>query len=606
MEKKKSFLSKIAITSEQIFVETKTYLQRVYNTAGSQFSSSSPFGQIVKVLSNYYEHLFFYLEDAQAENHPYTASSIEAIYGNSQLAGHNPTRGMSATGEVRFKFKSGKETGFPGPYIILNDGIKLKCNNNNLTYTLKFNTDQIRISKNSSEFIYANIQQGIFETQKLIGTGNSMQTYNLNIVGTTDHINVKVFVNGKLWQQVESIYDMPGRDKEVVMVRTGLVGGIDLIFGNGYFGKVVPFGATIEVQYLITAGSSGTIYANTGDIAFEFLDSGAAVTGDEIDLNEFMIMEAVTPPRMGADREDYNFTKFIAPLASKSFVLAGPVNYEYFLSRYNSYSYIDAFNTVDDDYLDDDNVTYLFILPDVQQKLTSDLDYFNLPITEFTLDTVEKNAIKRAIRESGQQATTSEVQFVDPEIKKYALNIILRYFDGYNKDSINTEIRTKLNDYFLSVKRRDRIPKSDIIAIIETVAGIDSVNVYFISEENETAIKNGYYIKQTYKVSPTTPFLQEGEGTKKRFVFFNKELIETKIMVEPGKDPMLGLDEFGDIVIGHNQLTVIRGGWVDRYNTYYQEYPTKGQPSSLSIYFKEKIEQTLNTQVQTANRKKLG
>lgn len=606
MTNNKSFLSKISITSGQIFEETKTFLQRVYNTANSQFSSSSPFGQIIKVLSNYYEHLFFYLEDAQAENHPYTASSIEAIYGNAQLAGHNPCRSMAATGEVRFKFKSGKETSFPGPYIILTDGIKLKCNNNNLIYTLKFNTDQIKISKNSSEFIYSSIHQGVFETQKLIGTGNSMQTYNLNIVGSTDHINVKVFVNGKLWQQVESIYDMPGNDKEVVMVRTGLMGGIDLIFGNGYFGKVVPAGSIIEVQYLVTAGSSGTINSNSGDISFEFIDSGVAVTGDEIDLNEFLIMESVVPPRMGADREDYNFTRYIAPLASKSFVLAGPVNYEYFLSRYSSYSYIDAYNTVDDDFLDDDNVTYLFILPNVQEKLTSDLDYFNLPINEFTIDQVEKNAIKRAIRESGQQATTSEIQFVDPEIKKYAINIVIRYFDGYNKDSINTEIRTKLNDYFLSVKRRDRIPKSDIIAIIEGVDGIDSVNVYFISEENEAAIKNGYYTRKTYKVSPTTPFLQEGEGTKKRFVFFNKELIETKIIVKEGTDPMLGLDEFGDIVIGANQLPVIRGGWEDRYNTYYQEYPSKGQPSSLSIYFKEKIEQTLNTQVQTANRKKLS
>jgi GH15 family glucan-1,4-alpha-glucosidase len=107
------------------------------------------------------------------------------------------------------------------------------------------------------------------------------------------------------------------------------------------------------------------------------------------------------------------------------------------------------------------------------------------------------------------------------------------------------------------------------------------------------------------RTSDTQNKLQEGEGTKKRFIFFNKELIETKITLAENEDPMLGLDEFGDIVIKHDQLPVIRGGWSDRYNTYYQEYPTKGQPSSLSIYFKEKIDRTLNTNVQTANRKKL-
>jgi hypothetical protein len=605
MEEKKSFLSRIAITSEQIFDETKVYLQRVYNKTASQFSSGSPYGQILKVLSNYYEHLFFYLEDAQVENHPYTANTIEAIYGNAQAAGHNPTRTMAAIGEVKFKFKPGKESSFNGPYIILNDGIQLKCNTNKLKYTMKFNSDRVIINKNSNEYIYATIYQGVFETQKVLGTGRAMQTFNINVNGLADHINVKVFVNGRLWKQVESIYDMAGNEVEAVIVRTGLSGGIDLIFGNGYFGKVPPSGSIIEVQYLVNAGSLGTITNDSGDISFEFMDEGITASGEEVDLNEFLLMDTVTPPRLGADAEDYNFTRYIAPLASKSFVLAGPTNYEHFLARYNAFSYIDAYNTVDDDYLDDDNVTYLFILPDVAKKLTSDVDYFNLPTKEFILDEYEKNGIKRAIRESGNQATSSEIKFVEPEIKKYAINIVLRYFNGYDKDLIHNEIRTKLNDYFLTVNRRDRIPKSDIIAVIEGIEGIDSVNVFFVSEENETAIKNGYYIKKSYKVTPTTPFLQEGEGTKKRFIFFNKELIETKITLAENEDPMLGLDEFGDIVIKHDQLPVIRGGWSDRYNTYYQEYPTKGQPSSLSIYFKEKIDRTLNTNVQTANRKKL-
>ena len=38
-----------------------------------------------------------------------------------------------------------------------------------------------------------------------------------------------------------------------------------------------------------------------------------------------------------------------------------------------------------------------------------------------------------------------------------------------------------LDEYFLNVNRRDRIPRSDIISIIENVEGIDSVNVFFIS-----------------------------------------------------------------------------------------------------------------------------
>ena len=228
-----------------------------------------------------------------------------------------------------------------------------------------------------------------------------------------------------------------------------------------------------------------------------------------------------------------------------------------------------------------------------------------MPENEFTLDSIEKKAIKQAINESGQQGTTSEVTIIDPAVRRYALNVVLRYFDGYDIDVLRNNIRTKLSEYFLSVKRRDKIPKSDIVALIEAIDGIDSVNVFFVSEQNEAAIRNGYYIKSTTKVSPTTPFLQEGEGGKKRYVFFNKEVIETKIMLQTGEDPRIGLDEFGDIHIADKELPIIRGGWSDRNDTYYNEFPVNGQPSSLSIYFKEKIKNTLNTRIQSENKKKL-
>ena len=602
---KTTYLSKVRLTAEQIFDDTKDFLANTYRASGFYFTSASPFSQILKVLANMFELLFFYLEDAIVENNPATANNIETIFGNAQIAGHNPTRAIAATGEIRFKFRAGKESEFNGPYVIINDNTKIKCTNNNLIYTIKLSSDFIKVTKGSVDFVHAVVMQGTFESQKVFGTGLSMQTFNFKTNGEADHNNVKVFVNGKLWKIYESLYDMNGGDIEGVLVRTGISGGIDIIFGNGYFGKAPINGSIIEIQYLINAGSLGTVGGNSGGIVYQFIDNGITVTGDDIDLNEFLIIDTVIPPRLGTDAEDTNFTKILAPMASKSFVLAGPENYEYFLSRYNTFSYIDAFNTVDDNYIDDDNITYLYILPDIERKLTSDIDYFTLPLEEFTLDEFEKNGIRSAIRESGQQATGSEIQFVDVKIKKYAVQIILRYFNNYDTDTLSDTIRTKLGEYFLTVKRRDRVPKSDLIAIIEAIEGIDSVNIYFISEENETAIKNGYYFSETFKVQPTTPFLQEGEGTKKRFVFFNKQLIKTKHVIDSTKDPLLGLDEFGDIVISSDTLSIIRGGWYDRTGTYVEEYPTKNKVSGLSIFFKEGIDNTLNSRVQSANKKKL-
>lgn len=604
-EDKTTFLSRIRIQGNEIFADSREYLNRLYGNVGSVFTPASPYGQLLKVVSNIGMLILLYLEDVATANNFITASNIEDIYGIAQLAGHDPYRGVAAKGEVKFKFKPGKESSFEGPHVTINDGTLLRCLNNNLPYTMKLATGEIRIKKGEVDFTTAVIVQGEYKSQKLQGSGKAMQTFNVNIPSTIDHDDIKVFVNGKLWKKYVSIYDMAGNNVEGVLVRTGLSGGIDLIFGNGYFGKVPEFGAIVEVSYLENAGSGGIIDTGSASIVFKFEDPGFDFRGDEVDLSETFILQCTTPPRLGADPENTDFTKYIAPLASKSFALVSPDNYEYFLARYNTFSYIDAYNTANDEYLDDDNVTYLFILPDVNRKITSDIDYFTLPENEFTLDSIEKKAIRAAINESGQQGTTSEVTIVDPTVRRYALNIVLRYFDGYDIDILRNNIRTKLSEYFLSVKRRDKIPKSDIVAMIEAVEGIDSVNVFFVSEQNEAAIRNGYYIKSTSKVSPTTPFLQEGEGGKKRYVFFNKEVIDTKINLLPGEDPRLGLDEFGDISISDQELPIIRGGWSDRNDTYYNEFPVNGQPSSLSIYFKEKIKNTLNTRIQSENKKKL-
>jgi len=598
------FLSKVRVLSNEIYEDVTTYLSRTYSQSSSIFSVASPYAQILKVMAELFEFNMFYVEDATLEQNILTATTNESIYGLAVLAGHNPTRAISALGEVRFKFKPGKESDFIGSYLLLQNNTKLKCKNNNLKYLIRFNQDFIKIDKNSVDFINAQIIQGEIESQKVIGTGQSMQSFNINISGQPEHYNVKVFVNSELWTTYDSLYDMKN-DTKGCLIKSGLSGGLDIFFGNGYFGMVPGIGAIIEVEYILTNGSVGTIIGDSDFLSFEYLDSGIDSLGEEVDLNEFMMTEAVTTPKFGADAENTQFTKIIAPLASKSFVLVAPENYQYFLSRYNNLSYIEAYNTYDDEYLDDDNVVYLFLLPDVKSKLTSGNDYFTIPQDEFTLDSDETKMVYSVLNESGQEGLSSEVEIVDPIIKKYACTVILRYFDGYQLETISKEIRTQLNDYFLTVNRRDKIPKSDLIAIIEGIDGIDSVNVYFTSEENEEAIRNGYYYKETTKVEPTTPFLQEGEGNKKRYVFFNKEIIKTKITLATGEDPNLGLDEFGDITIGKNELPIIRGGWDDRNGTYYDEEPKQAQPSSLTVYFKEKITQTISNRIQTANKKKL-
>ena len=49
----------------------------------------------------------------------------------------------------------------------------------------------------------------------------------------------------------------------------------------------------------------------------------------------------------------------------------------------------------------------------------------------------------------------------------------------------------KLGKYFINNTRKDRIPKSDLIKLIEEIDGVDSVSIQIIGEANEaSAIKN--------------------------------------------------------------------------------------------------------------------
>ena len=579
-----SFFSKTRIKARELFFDAFTYLNKEYEQAEEVFTPASPFGQVLTVMANLGELIFFYLEAVATELNITRARNIESIYGLSRLTGHDPTRGISAKGIIGLRLNTKAATLVNGDYVqILNNAV-CEIGQNGLKYFIRFDSDFIRLEKTTRAFTNVELVQGEIEDQQFTGTGQPLQSYNLSTKEPTDQFIVKVEVDGKVWKNVDSLYDMNAND-ECVMVKTSVNGGLTIFFGNLQFGTPPPLGAIIKVTYVKTRGSAGNIGGKNLDI--KFVDEGTDVSGERIDLNEVLSLNIIRNPMFGSDNEDPDFTRLIAPYQSNSFVLANPNNYIHYLSKYDQFSFIDAYNTKNDEYLNDDNIIYLFLIPDVAKKITSDKDYFTVDESEFTLTADEKEMVYDILNESGRQVVTAEVRINDPIIKKYALNIILRYVDGFDKDAIRTDIRKQLNNYFLSINRRDRIPRSDIISMVENVDGVDSVNVYFISKENEEAIAAGEYFVPVFGTDPLTD---------------QKTLIENKkIVLTPGEDPQLGLDEFGDVKIGPDDIPIIRGGWEDRNGTAYEATPNKNAVSSLNIFFKDKISNNLYNKTQQKN-----
>ena len=603
------FLSALRTQADQIKSDARTYIARTYKRAGTLFTEASPFAQIVNVMAELGELIMFYVEDATVEQNIYTAQQPESIYGLSRLTGHDATRGFAATGEIEFRWKVGADLGkIAGTGLNIDARSELKCENNGLIYTLLTSQEKFRLEKSNKYKTTTAIVQGQFEQQTFTGTGEPMQSYNAQTNTLTDHSMVSVSVNGEKWTKHESMYDLLNEEKGYI-IKTGVSGGLDIYFGTGNFGAMPAAGSDIVVEYVKHKGFAGNM-DDGQDIILKWDAEGTDSNGDGFDLNEYLEVTVTSSPKMGGDAESTDFTKLMAPLASKSYVLATPDNYEYFLSRYGMFSYVDAYNTTSDEYLDDDNVIYIFAIPDIKRKLLANQDYFSIPQNEMFFDQNEYDKMSQVIQDSGQQMVTTEVIFVKPQIRKYSMDINIRHFEGYTKQEIYNEVRSRVSDYLLNITRRDKLPKSDIVYILEEIDGIDAVNVRFISETEETARRLGYYESKTVSVVPQEPVVLEEIGNgKQKYIFFKRiEEVKTVQVDETTQIPytVAGLDEWGDIIMEHEEVAVFRGGWQDRDGDEIVDGTAINAEAALSVNFDETpVPRTIYTRVQAGNRKAL-
>jgi len=600
------FLSTSKIRASELISDTKTYIGRLYGRLGDMFTTASPFSQILEVISEISELLFFYIEDATVEQNILTAQHPESIYGLARLTGHDAFRGASAIGEIAIRLNTSSKNDIAGDALIIPANTVIKSNSNGIPYTLRTNSDLFRIEKSNANYVYIPVIQGVLESQTVTGTGLELQSFNI-ITKQTDNDNVTVSVNGEKWEKFDSIYDMKANSKGY-LIKTGLSNGLDIYFGNESFGMIPPAGSTIKIEYFISRGSVGNLN-HSKDLTFKFQTEGFDSMGNSHNLNDVLELKCTVAPIMGADPEDLAMTKLIAPLASKSFVLATPDHYEYFLSRYGMFSYLDAYNSTDDGYLDDDNVIYLFMLPDTKKKLTKNQDYFSLPVDEFFFSQDEKNAIYGVLEKSGQQMVTTEVQIVDPVVKKFRIDVKVRYFENYSKADLFNLIRSKISEYLMNITRRDRLPKSDLIAVLEAIEGIDSVNIRFVSQKEEEARANGYYTVETITVTPSTPTLETIGNGQQKYVFFKRTINTNTVNIAPN-DPLpesvIGLDSFGDIILSKNEVALFRGGWNDRDGSVVADGAKAGEQAALSVYFDEPgVPNTIYSRIQTQNRKNI-
>ena len=535
----------LSVSTNELYNESVQFLQTKFKTKNELFTIASPFGQLLVVLHNLTQLILYYIEDSITELNIYEASRPSSVYSLAALAGHNPSRAISSVGTILVKPSATVDlVKFPGNTLILTNYMNMACENNGLNYVIELPGDEVRLNLNSSSGINLSIRQGRLQQQTFSANGQPFQSFQVGFPNNflIDQFMVNVYVNGEKWTKYESLLDIP-RKANGFICRTGVTNGLDIFFGNNSFGVIPNAGSVVLVEYLVTEGSAGNINLdNLSDISMKFSDTGFNSIGDEITMDDSVSISVTGAPNFGTDPETLALTRLIAPRTSKNYALVNLDNYEVLMQKLQMFSSVRV--TLDPA---DDRIINLFLVPDITKVFSKGTDYFNLIENKFKLTTFQKNEILKYIEKSGTKLISTVIRILDPVPSKYVLNIGLVTYSGFDKTSIKTQIYEKLGKYFINNTRKDRIPKSDLIKLIEEIDGVDSVSIVIIGANNEANVK----------ANPTKSNL-----------------------------PLLGLDEFNDIIIGGNEFAIIRGGFTDRVGNTYAAGLSEDKACAVNILFK--------------------
>jgi hypothetical protein len=399
----------------------------------------------------------------------------------------------------------------------------------------------------SSQF-FVSIIQGKWESKNFTSSGEQNQTFQVKIRGKkeVENFNYEVLVNGEYWSVKKHLYDLLP-DENACVIRTGFEGGIDVIFGNSGFGAIPQIGALIEIKYLVSDGSNGSIFRRTLN-DWTFLDQPLDGNGNSLDVSNIFDIAIYNDINFGADTENLQFTKNVLPIVSNNFVLGLPQQYAYQIKKLGVFSHVNAYERF--------GTIFIVATPNIKLFKSQNSNYFEINISAFDLDDYEKSKIDRYLRTGGNIQLTRKYKITSPNLSFYIINVFVITYSDAKDDNVDSQIYEKISEYFLNLNRIDRIPKSDLVQSISSIGDIHSVEISFISRKNED------YHKQALL-----------DDLNKLNSFASKDAVQIS-RPSPTYHPnlTLGLDNIlGDILFEPSEIPIIRGGWFDRNNFYYSD-----------------------------------
>lgn len=543
----------IEISFTKLKSEIENFLKIEHNRADVTFSPSSPFGQVLSVVENLFQLSMVYLKNAviQFDITDTNATSARAIKNVAIASGHIPTRAISATGTLKLTIKTNSdiERDVPGARITFDNKLLMKNKTNGLFYSLNLGSDQQTYKIDYTTQIFLPIIQGKWERKSFTGTGVENQTYQIVIKSRTQDIenfNYEVIVDGEPFTIKKHIYELLP-DEKACVVRSGFNNGVDVIFGNGGFGLIPAIGASIDVNYLVTDGSSGSIFRRTNN-DWTFVDPVVDGFGETVELAKFFDVAIFTDINFGADAENVEFTKNVLPISSNNFVLGLPQQYAYHIKRLGVFSHVNAYEM--------DGMIFIVATPNILLFKNQNANYFNIDVRAFQLDDYEITKIDRYLKTGGNIMLTRRYVIGSPTLSRYVINVFIITWSDAVDENVNTQIIDVISEYFLNLNKVNRIPRSEIISKLTEIKDIHSVDLSFMSKKNED------YHRQ---------YLQADENRRNEFatqdaLSLDRPFTSYDPNASIGLDPLLG-----DMVFEPSEIPIIRGGFYDRNGIFYSD-----------------------------------
>jgi hypothetical protein len=504
-------------------------------------SRANIFNFTIDVTQDLANTVLLHVEDSLVEQNILIAQKESSVRGLATLSGHDAVRPMSSRGIIKVNLHPSIIT-TAGPRIIFKDA-KFKSSENNLVYVA---TNDQSLSVNTSDgSILFHVTEGNYESIEYVADGRKLEKISIDTNGAIEHSYIKIWVNGKLYSKADSLYDMKAGGLEFI-VKNGIGSQIDVVFGDGVFGRKLNEADHVMIQYLVTSGELGNI-----EIGSEMtLMSGCYTTdGNALDLNSYASISAHQGFKLGSNGEHIETTRNLAGYNSRAMVFVRPENLKAYLSRLSILSHIDVWTE------QDDMIYNVLLLPNIMPKLSTYSSYFMLDESDMKLSLDQKSSIKEFINTSGSQVTSTEIVLKDPEFEKYVAFIYIdaQFIDKHRmKADIQDAIgQIMLESTFLDVDMNANgvIAQSKFLDTLIKLPEINQINIDIISERNELARINGFY-----------------ETTEIEYVGSVKKINKLKKLVQDNENPNLGFTELGGIQpVLKTNIPLMRGGFM-KYN----------------------------------------